>query len=252
MSEKKSIVIKVKYPVSESRVGGVISGPQVVTEWNKQRIVIALLGIAVLLIGLYLIFSGEDSVSSDSSVSTSSVSQVTVAENLESKPKMPEPHLQTVTVTEPTEVKPQSETRLTPKVNQSKPSVLSKDTVKNPSTKKTKAKQSNANVVRALITQQINNREPGAEISKSNVLNKNSNWVYYFTELKHMKGQVVYHEWFKDNKLVSRHKLNIDADNWRTSSRKLVSVSNNGQWTVKLLDENGGVLNEKNFKVNIN
>lgn len=244
MSEKKSIVIKVKYPVAESRAGGVISGSQVVTEWNKKRILLALLGVILLLSSVYLIFSGDDAVSSGSAVANSSEPLVDRVESAESSPPVSVPQIQPVVT--PVTVKPAS------RVNESK-KVLNKSIAATTNkTIKSKVRLANKSVVRAVITQQINNKEPGREIGKAIAIDKEASWIYYFTELKQMKGQTVYHEWFKDNKRVSRYTLNIDADNWRTSSRKVLSASASGQWGVKLLDQNGNVLNEKSFKVTAN
>ena len=81
------------------------------------------------------------------------------------------------------------------------------------------------------------------------VSQKSPVWVYYFTELKGMNDSKVYHEWAKNGVVVSKQQLTISGDTWRTSSRKLLSDSEKGNWSVRLVDKNGRVLNEKNFKV---
>ena len=105
-------------------------------------------------------------------------------------------------------------------------------------------------MTRAVLTYGINNKEPAGEIAKAvNVGEKNPTWVYYFTELKSMNGNKVYHEWLKNGVLDSRQELIISGDAWRTSSRKLLADSAKGNWTVRLIDEHGQLLNEKSFKV---
>jgi len=105
-------------------------------------------------------------------------------------------------------------------------------------------------VSRAVLTYDLNNKEPAGEITRTvNVSEKNPTWIYYFTELKSMNGRRVYHEWLKNGVLVSKQELIISGDSWRTSSRKLFTDSTKGNWAVRLVDEHGQLLNEKNFKV---
>ena len=106
------------------------------------------------------------------------------------------------------------------------------------------------NIIRALLTFKINNNEPEGEIILPLKLSKkNSTSVYYFVELAAMKGQTVYHEWLLDGELITRKKVNISDDSWRTSSRQLFAYSNRTNWTVRLVNETGQLLNEIHFNV---
>jgi hypothetical protein len=108
----------------------------------------------------------------------------------------------------------------------------------------------NPNVSRALLTYAINNKEPSGEVVRAvGVSLKKPVWLYYFTELKSMSNSKVYHEWLKNGEIISRQELVISDDIWRTSSRKLLSYSEKGNWVVRLVDKNGQLLNEKKFKV---
>jgi Protein of unknown function (DUF2914) len=108
----------------------------------------------------------------------------------------------------------------------------------------------NKNISRALLAFKIINNEPEDEIILPLKLSKkNSTSVYYFVELAAMKGQTVYHEWMLDGELITRKKVNISDDNWRTSSRQLFSYSNRTNWTVRLVNETGQLLNEIHFNV---
>jgi len=64
-----------------------------------------------------------------------------------------------------------------------------------------------------------------------------------------MKGRTVYHEWLRDGALVTRKKVNVSSDNWRTASRQLFAYSVKANWTVRLVDETGQLLNEIPFNV---
>ena len=108
----------------------------------------------------------------------------------------------------------------------------------------------NNNIIRALLTFKINNNEPVGELILPLRLNKKkSTSVYYFVELTAMKGRTVYHEWLLDGELITRKKVNISNDNWRTSSRQLFAYSDKTNWTVRLVDETGQLLNEIPFNV---
>jgi hypothetical protein len=79
---------------------------------------------------------------------------------------------------------------------------------------------------------------------------KKSTSVYYFVELTGMKGQTVYHEWLLDGDLITRKKIKIsDDDKWRTLSRQLFAYTARNNWTARLVDETGRVLNEIRFNV---
>jgi len=108
----------------------------------------------------------------------------------------------------------------------------------------------NKNIIRALLTFKINNNEPVGEIILPLKLSKKQpTSVYYFVELRAMKGRTVYHEWLLDGELVTRKKVNISDDTWRTSSRQLFAYSARTHWTVRLVDETGQLLNAINFNV---
>jgi hypothetical protein len=109
----------------------------------------------------------------------------------------------------------------------------------------------NKNITRALLTFKINHNEPAGEIKLPLKLSKkNPASVYYFVELTDMKGRTVYHEWLLDGKLITRKKINIsDDDKWRTLSRQLFIYSNRTDWTVRLVDDTGQLLNEIHFNV---
>ena len=106
------------------------------------------------------------------------------------------------------------------------------------------------NITRALLTFKINNNEPAGEIVLPLKLSKQKpTSVYYFVELTAMKGQTVYHEWLLDGELITRKKVNISDDSWRTSSRQLFAYSARTHWSVRLVDETGQILNEIKFNV---
>ena len=110
--------------------------------------------------------------------------------------------------------------------------------------------ESNKNIIRALLTSKINHNEPVDEIIPPLKLSKKkSTIVYYFVELTAMNGRRVYHEWLLDGKIITRKGVNISNNTWRTSSRQLFTYSVRTNWTARLVDETGQLLNQINFNV---
>jgi hypothetical protein len=109
----------------------------------------------------------------------------------------------------------------------------------------------NSSITRALLTFKTTKNEPVGEITFPLKLSKNkSTSVYYFVELTGMKGRTVYHEWLLDGELITRKKINISDDNkWRTLSRQLFAYTAKSNWTARVVDETGQVLNEIRFNV---
>jgi hypothetical protein len=111
-------------------------------------------------------------------------------------------------------------------------------------------KEVTSHVLRSVLSYKVVNSEPVDEITLPLKLSKKkSTWIYYFVELKGMKDKTVYHEWLLDGVLISRKKVNISNDTWRTSSRQVFKFTSDNNWTVRLVDETGGIINEKHLNV---
>jgi hypothetical protein len=107
-------------------------------------------------------------------------------------------------------------------------------------------------VVRAQLTSEIKKNEPIDTLkSPIKIGKKESLWLYYFLELKGMKGKSVFHEWLLNGELVSRKKVNISADPWRTASKQVITYTTNNDWLVRLVDESGNIINEKTFNLEL-
>ncbi len=238
MTDKKNIVIKVKYPVS-GKVAE-ISSPKRVTEWNVRRILVAA-GVLVLILAALFYFTNND-------VQDNDLDMVSAVDRQATPP---------VEVKETENISTQAGEKVSPSVKSIKESnkintqtAAGKEVIKKQANKEQEHLEVNHNVSRASLTYKIDNKEPVGEVVRTIGINrKKPVWVYYFTELKAMKGKRVYHEWLKNGVMVSRQALVISGDSWRTSSRKLLSGSDKGSWAVRLVDEKGRLLNEKNFKV---
>lgn len=216
MSEQKNIVIKVQYP-SPGATKTHVSGPVVVSEWNYKRIGLALGGI--LLAAMVLAnFLGDDD--------KQPVPQT--AQSIQSS--------QSVSTTQPAqlpETAPPQQGKVASTPGQPKP-------------------ENKKYVARAQLTSDITKNEPVDKLKiPLNIGKKETLWIYYFVELKGMDGKAVFHEWWLNGNLVSRKKVNISDDPWRTSSKQIITYTTNNDWIVRVVDESRAVLSETSFNLKL-
>ena len=107
-------------------------------------------------------------------------------------------------------------------------------------------------VVRAQLTSGIKKSEPVDTIALPlKVDKKETLWIHYFIELKGMKGKAVFHEWWLNGELISRKKVNISADPWRTASKQVITYTTNNDWIVRVVDESRNKLAEQSFNLKL-
>lgn len=213
MSEKKNIIIKVKYPTPTGISDIPRSAADKITEWNIRRI--AYLSVAVLLsfIGFYYLLGSDNEPAPQKMVQSTPSQQTEFA----------------------------AKTAVTPPVIAPPTSAISPVVTQAP-------KQ----VVRARLTHKVAKNEPGSAINLPLKINrKEAIGIYYFAELTGMKGQTVYHEWLLNDNTVSRKKVNISSDPWRTSSKQVITYTMNNDWKVRIVDNSGKVLTEKAFNLEL-
>ena len=214
MADKKNIKIKVRYPASGNKPEKDVPVPGMVTVWNVKRILLALGCVVLILVALFF-FIKDDAQKTDLQPQATLPEKIDVQKtDLQAQAALPEKIVKIV------------------------------DTSANPKT------EINKNVRRALLTFKINNNEPVGEISLPlKVSKRKSTKVYYFVELTAMKGRTLYHEWLLDGALISKKKVHVSSDTWRTASRQIFTYTAKHNWTVRLVDETGRIINEKHFDV---
>ncbi len=99
-------------------------------------------------------------------------------------------------------------------------------------------------VARAAFTTAIDDREPVDEVSS---LDTDTSRVYYFTEIKGLKGQTITHRWEQNGEVQATVSFDIGGDRWRIWSSKNLQPEFTGQWQVMVLDEAGNVLSQNSF-----
>jgi hypothetical protein len=211
MADKKNIKIKVRYPTSGSKPEKDLPAPRMIKVWNVKRILLALGCVVLVLVSMFF-FMKDDAQKTD---------------------LQPEAALSEKIDVQKTDL--QAQAALSEKTGDA--SAKSKTGI-------------NKNVQRALLTYKIHKNEPVGEIRLPlKISNKKPVKIYYFVELAGMKGQTVYHEWLLDGSRISRKKIKISADLWRSSSRQIFYYTAKHNWTVRVVDETGQIINEKHFDV---
>ena len=104
-------------------------------------------------------------------------------------------------------------------------------------------------VARAVLTSDVVRREPvdsiGPEIRGDP---DEVQQVYFFTELRGLRGQSLRYRWLRNGRLEAEVPLAVGMTwRWRSYSRKDLLPDQTGDWRVQLVDEAEGVLAESDF-----
>jgi hypothetical protein len=101
-------------------------------------------------------------------------------------------------------------------------------------------------VSRALFTIGIDNHEPVIMVDSISADSYDS--ISFFTELNGMSGETVTHQWVFDDKVMFEKSFEVNGDRWRVWTSKTLIPDWTGTWTVKVLSEDGSVLERKTFE----
>ncbi len=94
---------------------------------------------------------------------------------------------------------------------------------------------SKGNIARAFFSTAIVNKEPVNRLLVGSELDK----IYFFSDIRHMEGQTIYHRWEYKNKVVSKKKFDVKKSKWRVYSSYKIKPAMTGKWTVVVTDERG-------------
>ncbi len=257
MDDSNKVVVKVKIQGLKDELGkGSGSAPKMVTEWHMGRIITVLAAlIGTTLLGLYFLSSEPSSTKVDNTPSIKQIKKDVLKKVIQKKMVQPsvEQAVKKISVKEKsiqsvadvlTKKQPVSATPVAQPVLKAEPIKMTAEKTTAPL-----VQLSNPNLVRTLLTTELDNKEPVDEISTLWVNKDHASRVFYFTEIIDMKGQVLYHRWLRNNKLIYLKEINIIGKRWRAATSKLIVYSQAGDWTVRLEDAEGVVLNEINFNV---
>lgn len=106
---------------------------------------------------------------------------------------------------------------------------------------------SQLNVEKAVICEEIVNREPA---KKAVVFRNGIERIYCYTIMdKVQENSIIYHNWYKRDRLSSRIKLNVKSPRWATFSSIQLRDYDNGQWRVDITDADGNILKIVRFSI---
>lgn len=104
-------------------------------------------------------------------------------------------------------------------------------------------------ISRAVLTTGISEREPVDVLKESIEQTEFQEKLFFFTEVRKLKGQTISHLWFHQDQLMAEISLTISADRYRTFSSKNIMPSQTGQWRVEAVTEQGELLAQKTFRI---
>jgi hypothetical protein len=104
-------------------------------------------------------------------------------------------------------------------------------------------------ISRAVLTTGISEREPVDVLKESIEQTQFQEKLFFFTEVRKLKGQTISHLWFHQDQLMAEISLSISADRYRTYSSKNIMPSQTGQWRVEAVTEQGELLAQKTFRI---
>ncbi|MFT7371451.1 MAG: hypothetical protein ACI9T9_000127 [Oleiphilaceae bacterium] len=73
--------------------------------------------------------------------------------------------------------------------------------------------------------------------------------VHLYTEMENLRGQNLYHNWYRDGEKQARVRIPVNHNNQRSSSSKFINKQMLGKWAVQVLDEQGKAYIEVKFEV---
>lgn len=109
---------------------------------------------------------------------------------------------------------------------------------------------SEEHVVRAQITPLVEFKEPvGVSPAVISMDTSGLIKVYFFTELRDLKGQKIFYDWYRNGERQARVFVRPYNNVMRASSSKFIDQHMVGQWQVKVHSEGGTPLAEGTFEV---
>lgn len=232
MTDNK-VVIKINYDKANAKQ----TQPQMITEWHTARIMITV--VLFLIIAGLLIYTFNRDVSKKERVAEK-IKQSHLVE--------PEINVAAIKSERMVQVEEEKEEKQVHSIAESQ--IISQVVVHENSKIIAQPQIFDKRVSRAMLAEGLDNKEPVGKVSVPIVADKTKAvGVFYFTEINNMKGEVLFHKWFKNDKLVFKRKIKILGNRWRASTRKMLTYSAKGHWLVKLVDESENILSEVDFDV---
>ncbi|MDD2759841.1 MAG: DUF2914 domain-containing protein, partial [Methylomonas sp.] len=106
-------------------------------------------------------------------------------------------------------------------------------------------------VIRASLNTEPHYGEPGEPVPSPVIIKQDhSVELYYFSEIKNMKGRVLFHRWLKNGQTAYKKQFSVEADKFKLISSRKFEHKDAGEWQVVLIDNKGKRYSEVNFSIN--
>ncbi len=103
-------------------------------------------------------------------------------------------------------------------------------------------------VARSQLTSSVRAREPVDRLSSRIAIGeRGQRKLFYFTELKDLNGETVFHRWEHDGRTMATLRFEVGGDRWRAYSSKTIPAKYSGDWRVVVANARGDVLASARF-----
>ncbi|MBE0358700.1 MULTISPECIES: DUF2914 domain-containing protein [Pseudoalteromonas] len=104
-------------------------------------------------------------------------------------------------------------------------------------------------ISRAVLTRKVSKREPTNVFAADVRLSQFEDSLSFFSELKGLQGQQVRHIWTFEGSVMAEISLNVTSTRYRTYSTKNIMDTQAGHWRVDVVDEQGNLIAQKEFRI---
>jgi len=104
-------------------------------------------------------------------------------------------------------------------------------------------------ISRAVLTRSVEKREPVNVFAADVRVSQFEGTLSFFSELKGLQGQQVKHIWYFESETMAEITLNVTSPRYRTYSTKNIMNTQTGHWRVDVVDEQGNLIAQKEFRV---
>ncbi|AQP99875.1 hypothetical protein B0W48_08770 [Pseudoalteromonas aliena] len=104
-------------------------------------------------------------------------------------------------------------------------------------------------ISRAVLTRKVSKREPTNVFAADIRLSQFEDSLSFFSELKGLQGQQVKHVWYFEGSVMAEISLNVTSTRYRTYSTKNIMDAQAGHWRVDVVDEQGNLIAQKEFRI---
>ncbi|MCK5354609.1 MAG: DUF2914 domain-containing protein [Methyloprofundus sp.] len=262
MKTSNTLSIKVKSKTSRDLEGD--SEVEMMTEWNLKRIIYAVIVVLIFIIlPAYYFNLEDDSTKNDDTTGMESepeqqkqaLTKEIVVEQVTPQALSKEPaslgensKANNVLEKEPAVQAPLEGSAVQAEVKP-KTVVIEKAVQHKPPRQPIKTEYLNPHITRAELAQGMNKLRPYGQVELPFLVGEKTRGLYFFTEIKNMKGNAVFHEWLREGKSIYKRKVIIRGNRWRFYTSKLFTQTSIGQWQVRVITKQGEVLHKINFSV---